>query len=77
MGSDMANDLQALIETEIPEGRHQLESSYANLERVAAFCEANYLQVSQVGLAQDRMHSTGSTGCTGRSAQIAQEAYYF
>lgn len=36
--------LRALIETEIPEGRLSLENSSANLERVAAYCEANYAQ---------------------------------
>uniref|UniRef100_A0A914W7X9 SH3 domain-containing protein n=1 Tax=Plectus sambesii TaxID=2011161 RepID=A0A914W7X9_9BILA len=41
-----SSDLRSLIETEIPEGRMNLESSYANLERVAAYCEANYLQAT-------------------------------
>lgn len=38
-------DLASLIEHAIPEGRQSLENSYANLERVAAYCEANYIQV--------------------------------
>lgn len=42
---EAAASLQALLQREIPEGRTNLEGSYANLERVAAFCEANYLQV--------------------------------
>lgn len=37
--------LRQLIETEMPEGRSSLENSSANLERVAAYCEANYAQV--------------------------------
>lgn len=36
--------LSSLIEHAVPEGRQNLENSYANLERVAAYCEANYLQ---------------------------------
>ena len=45
MANPTAFDLRTLIETEIPEKRQNLESSYANLERVAAYCEANYHQV--------------------------------
>lgn len=44
--SDGSIELRRLIETEIPEGRSGLESSYANLERVAAYCEANYTQAA-------------------------------
>ncbi|KHN86281.1 Abl interactor 2 [Toxocara canis] len=43
---DAAATLRGLIETEIPEGRASLENSYANLERVAAYCEANYAQAA-------------------------------
>ncbi|VDN28212.1 unnamed protein product [Gongylonema pulchrum] len=39
-----AAELRSLIETLIPEGRANLENSCANLERVAAYCEANYAQ---------------------------------
>ncbi len=45
MANATSFDLRNLIESEIPEGRQNLEASYANLERVAAYCEANYLQV--------------------------------
>ncbi|CAM6005010.1 unnamed protein product [Sphagnum balticum] len=41
-------DLQHLIQNEIPEGRSSLENSHTNLEKVAAFCEANYIQASSV-----------------------------
>lgn len=40
-----AAELRSLIETIIPENRANLENSCANLERVAAYCEANYAQV--------------------------------
>lgn len=43
-----AKTLRSLIETEVPEGRAGLESSYTNLERVAAYCEANYAQVKHL-----------------------------
>lgn len=34
-----------LLEEEIPAGRGALLDSYANLERVAEYCESNYIQV--------------------------------
>lgn len=40
-------DLPYLVEHAIPEGRQSLESGYTNLERIAAYCEANYIQVSR------------------------------
>ncbi|TKR68127.1 hypothetical protein L596_024156 [Steinernema carpocapsae] len=36
--------LRKFLEQEIPDGRQALEGSCANLERVAAYCEANYAQ---------------------------------
>lgn len=44
-GPEDAVTLRNLIENEIPDGRANLESSCSNLERVAAYCEANYAQV--------------------------------
>lgn len=35
-----------LLEEEIPAGRGALLDSYANLERVAEYCESNYIQVT-------------------------------
>lgn len=40
-----ANEVMQLIEAELPEGRQSLQDSHANLERVAQYCEGNYLQV--------------------------------
>ncbi|XP_056315527.1 abl interactor 2b isoform X10 [Danio aesculapii] len=37
-------ELQMLLEEEIPAGRGALLDSYANLERVAEYCESNYIQ---------------------------------
>ncbi|VDP15504.1 unnamed protein product [Onchocerca flexuosa] len=44
-GPEGAVTLRSLIENEIPDGRASLENSCSNLERVAAYCEANYAQV--------------------------------
>lgn len=47
LGSDSDNmaELAALLTNEIPEGRNNLSDSHINLERVADYCETNYLQV--------------------------------
>ncbi|KAK6182422.1 hypothetical protein SNE40_010120 [Patella caerulea] len=37
-------ELFQLIEHELPEGRQSLQESYSNLERVAVYCETNYVQ---------------------------------
>lgn len=39
-------ELQMLLEEEIPAGRSALLDSFTNLERVAEYCESNYVQVS-------------------------------
>uniref|UniRef100_A0A915JHQ5 Uncharacterized protein n=1 Tax=Romanomermis culicivorax TaxID=13658 RepID=A0A915JHQ5_ROMCU len=39
-------ELAELIEHHIPEGRQSLENGYANLEHIAAYCEANYIQAT-------------------------------
>lgn len=38
-------ELQMLLEEEIPAGRRSLLDSFTNLERVAEYCESNYVQV--------------------------------
>jgi hypothetical protein len=38
-------DLMHLLETDIPECRMRLKDSHTNLEKVASYCEGNYLQV--------------------------------
>lgn len=40
-------ELQMLLEEEIPGGRRALFDSYTNLERVADYCENNYIQVRE------------------------------
>lgn len=39
-------ELQMLLEEEIPAGRRALLDSFTNLERVAEYCESNYVQVN-------------------------------
>jgi len=48
LGSDSDNmaELAVLLTNEIPEGRNNLSESHINLERVADYCESNYLQVN-------------------------------
>ncbi|XP_046331446.1 abl interactor 2-like isoform X1 [Haliotis rufescens] len=50
-----ANEVMQLIEAELPEGRQSLQDSHANLERVAQYCEGNYLQ------AKDKRHALEET----------------
>lgn len=38
-------ELQMLLDEEIPAGRSALLDSFTNLERVAEYCESNYVQV--------------------------------
>ena len=51
-----ATDFESLanmIDVEIPEGRRSLQENYSNLERVAKYCESNYLQVSNTVCGND------------------------
>ncbi|XP_041371372.1 abl interactor 1-like isoform X2 [Gigantopelta aegis] len=41
-----ATELLQLIDHEIPDGRQTLQDSYGNLEKVARYCENNYVQSS-------------------------------
>jgi hypothetical protein len=47
---DPGLDLANLMTREIPEGRQSLIDSHTNLERVAEYCQENYLQVSAIKL---------------------------
>lgn len=47
-------ELQMLLEEEIPAGRRALLDSFTNLERVAEYCENNYVQVRAPGRAGGR-----------------------
>uniref|UniRef100_A0A2R8MG70 Abl interactor 2 n=1 Tax=Callithrix jacchus TaxID=9483 RepID=A0A2R8MG70_CALJA len=56
-------ELQMLLEEEIPGGRRALFDSYTNLERVADYCENNYIQVrtdKQRALEETKAYTTQS-----------------
>uniref|UniRef100_A0A3B3Z8T4 Abl-interactor 2b n=1 Tax=Periophthalmus magnuspinnatus TaxID=409849 RepID=A0A3B3Z8T4_9GOBI len=42
-------ELQMLLEEEIPAGRTALLDSFTNLQRVADYCENNYVQAGSRG----------------------------
>jgi len=45
---DGFGELMQLLENDIPECRRRLKESHANLEKVASYCEGNYLQVRRL-----------------------------
>ena len=38
-------EIYNLLQTDVPDGRQNLEDNYVNLNKVASYCEGNYLQV--------------------------------
>ncbi|XP_048389854.1 abl interactor 2 isoform X7 [Stegostoma tigrinum] len=55
-------ELQMLLEEEIPAGRRALLDSYHNLDRVAEYCESNYIQATdkQRALEETKAYTTQS-----------------
>uniref|UniRef100_A0A667XCI9 Abl interactor 2 n=1 Tax=Myripristis murdjan TaxID=586833 RepID=A0A667XCI9_9TELE len=55
-------ELQMLLEEEIPAGRRALLDSFTNLERVAEYCESNYVQSAdkQRALEETKSYTTQS-----------------
>uniref|UniRef100_A0A8P4K6L4 Abl-interactor 2a n=1 Tax=Dicentrarchus labrax TaxID=13489 RepID=A0A8P4K6L4_DICLA len=55
-------ELQMLLEEEIPAGRRSLLDSFCNLERVAEYCESNYVQAAdkQRALEETKSYTTQS-----------------
>ncbi|XP_032880388.1 abl interactor 2 isoform X10 [Amblyraja radiata] len=55
-------ELQMLLEEEIPAGRRALLDSYHNLDRVAEYCESNYVQAAdkQRALEETKAYTTQS-----------------
>uniref|UniRef100_A0A3Q3GB59 Abl-interactor 2a n=1 Tax=Labrus bergylta TaxID=56723 RepID=A0A3Q3GB59_9LABR len=55
-------ELQMLLEDEIPAGRRSLLDSFTNLERVAEYCESNYVQSAdkQQALEETKSYTTQS-----------------
>lgn len=63
-------ELQMLLEEEIPGGRRALFDSYTNLERVADYCENNYIQVRR---GRSRGSAPQDAGCEGRAGRRRAE----
>lgn len=63
-------ELQMLLEEEIPGGRRALFDSYTNLERVADYCENNYIQVRR---GPSRGAARQDVGCEGRAGRRRAE----
>lgn len=66
-----------LLEEEIPAGRSALLDSFTNLERVAEYCESNYVQVGWASAGERRLYRAAISGDTveGRSdARLAVRA---
>ncbi|XP_057191460.1 abl interactor 2a isoform X6 [Triplophysa rosa] len=55
-------ELQMLLEEEIPAGRRALLDSFTNLERVAEYCESNYVQApdKHIALEETKNYTTQS-----------------
>lgn len=58
-----------LLEEEIPAGRRALLDSFTNLERVAEYCESNYVQVSAAAAAWRTFEGRGGM-LAGRSGRL-------
>ena len=41
------SELTQLIDKEIPDGRQSLQENFNNLERLAQYCQENYIKVVQ------------------------------
>ncbi|VDN01329.1 unnamed protein product [Thelazia callipaeda] len=67
--------LRSLIENEIPDSRANLENSYANLERVAAYCEANYAQAQDKRAAFDETRRYAVQSLASVAYQVNTLAY--
>ncbi|RWS29386.1 Abl interactor 1-like protein [Leptotrombidium deliense] len=63
------NDLLALIENDIPEGRQNLQESHSNLEKVADYCESNYFQAENKRAALEETKNY----CTQSLASVAYQ----
>ncbi len=73
----MAADLDTLITADIPEGRQNLLDSFANLERVAEYCENNYYQSDNKRSALEETKSYTTQSLASVAYQINTLAYNF
>lgn len=64
-------ELQMLLEEEIPAGRSALLDSFTNLERVAEYCESNYVQVGGEEMRRGAHFMGVEEGAKQRYAKLA------
>jgi hypothetical protein len=74
MPSAMA-DLMAMVERDIPEGRQNLRDSFANLEKVADYCESNYFQAENKKAALEETKNYTTQSLASVAYQINTLAY--
>ena len=48
-------EIYNLLQNDVPDGRQNLEDNYLNLNKVASYCEGNYLQVFQL-INENKVH---------------------
>ncbi|XP_076437498.1 abl interactor 2-like isoform X3 [Babylonia areolata] len=75
-----ATDFQSLltlIDNEIPDGRKSLQENYSNLERVAKYCESNYLQASDKRKALEETKNYTTHSLASVAYQVNQLATNF
>ncbi|KAK7604180.1 hypothetical protein V9T40_004453 [Parthenolecanium corni] len=70
-------ELAALLTNEIPEGRNNLSDSHVNLERVADYCETNYLQSDNKRMALEETKNYTTQSLASVAYQINTLAYNF
>ncbi|XP_013785761.1 abl interactor 2-like [Limulus polyphemus] len=71
----MVADLKSLIENEIPEGMESLQDSHINLEKVAHYCEDNYVQTDNKKQALEETKNFTTQSLASVAYQINTLAY--
>ncbi len=73
----LSGDLGSLFSSDLPEGRQNLLDSYANLERVAEYCENNYFQSDNKRAALEETKGYTTQSLASVAYQINTLAYNF
>ncbi len=73
----LSGDLGSLFSSDLPEGRQNLLDSYANLERVAEYCENNYFQSGNKRAALEETKGYTTQSLASVAYQINTLAYNF
>lgn len=68
-------DLMSMVERDIPEGRQSLRDSFANLEKVADYCESNYFQAENKKAALEETKNYTTQSLASVAYQINTLAY--